>query len=128
MVPWQNLVRPGFTVWAKVIPNSSGARKPDPTTLSCAVLFKPAVIFSVIITCYYLLVTWQFPRKRLVSLKAGLRPGQDIVKTRLESVATSILTKTLIFGIHYLETLDKILLLQGEGSRNTAYGQKYRTL
>ena len=48
-ISWKNLVLAGFTVPAKVIPNSSGARKPDPTTLSCAVLPKPAVIFSVVV-------------------------------------------------------------------------------
>ena len=41
---------------AKVIPNSPGARKPDPTTLSCAVLPKLAVIFSVVVVVV-LLVT-----------------------------------------------------------------------
>ena len=55
-ISWKNLVRAGFTVWAKVIPNSSGARKPDSTTRSCAVLPKPAVIFSI--TYYHLLGEW----------------------------------------------------------------------
>ena len=39
----------GFRVPASIIPNYSGARKPDPTTLSCAVLPKLAVIFSVVL-------------------------------------------------------------------------------
>ena len=37
------------TVPEKVIPNSSGARKPDSTTLPCAGLPKPDLIFSVIV-------------------------------------------------------------------------------
>ena len=48
-ISWKNLVRPGFRVPASIIPNYSGARKPDPTTLSCAVLPKLAVIFSVVV-------------------------------------------------------------------------------
>ena len=41
---------------AKVIPNYSGARKPDPTTRSCAVLPKPAVIFSVVVVLVVVVV------------------------------------------------------------------------
>ena len=56
-ISWENLGVAGFRVPAKVIPNSSGARKPDPTTLSCAVLPKPAVIFSVVVVVVIVVVT-----------------------------------------------------------------------
>ena len=55
-ISWKNRDAAGFRVPASIIPNYSGARKPDPTTLSRAVLPKPAVIFSVVVVVLVVLV------------------------------------------------------------------------
>ena len=55
-ISWKNLDVASSRVPASIIPNYSGARKPDPTTLSCAVLPKPAVIFSVVVVLVVLVV------------------------------------------------------------------------
>ena len=68
-ISWKNLGVAGFRVPASIIPNYSGARKPDPTTLSRAVLPKLAVIFSVVIV----IVNVSGPNGRVTAVTVGKR-------------------------------------------------------